>query len=152
MHKSVATGCHSSAFTAVELVVAVAIVAGLAALALVGFQAARVRSLLTVDASNLRQIGQAAEMYASDHNGLRPLSVRELYTEGRLEKGIVVSPLGPTEEGIANRFVEGLAFREEEKERLRHRARTTYIGPGDGNWSLSRYHEAMQDRTHVGGL
>lgn len=58
-----------TAFTLIELLVVVAIIAILAAMLLPSLQKAKEASRRAVCASNLRQIGTAAMMYAGDFNG-----------------------------------------------------------------------------------
>lgn len=60
------------AFTLVELLVVVAILAILAALLLPALSAARERSKAAVCMSNLRQVGLAIQMYAGDYDGWTP--------------------------------------------------------------------------------
>lgn len=61
-----------AAFTLVELLVVISIIAVLAALGLSGLQNAREMANKSICISNLRQIGQAALLYASDNNGDLP--------------------------------------------------------------------------------
>lgn len=60
------------AFTLIELLVVIAIVAILAALMVSGLSAARSRARLVACASNLRSIGQAVMLYATEHDGRLP--------------------------------------------------------------------------------
>src|SRR4051812_15523688 len=62
----------SSAFTLVELLVVIGIIAILAALLLPALSVAKERSLRTKCANNLKQIGVAIELYATDHAGQLP--------------------------------------------------------------------------------
>lgn len=59
----------SGAFTLIELLVVVAIIAVLAAMLLPSLGRAKKQANIAVCISNLRQIGTAAFMYASDHDG-----------------------------------------------------------------------------------
>lgn len=61
-----------AAFTLVELLVVVAVIAVLAGLLLPGVLRARANALRTKDLSNLRQVGAALLTYAGDHDGQLP--------------------------------------------------------------------------------
>lgn len=60
---------RAGAFTLIELLVVISIIALLIAILLPTLAAARMAGLQTRDASNMRQIGLAAELYAQDHDG-----------------------------------------------------------------------------------
>lgn len=60
------------AFTLVELLVVVALIAGLVALVMTVYWHSRERARRTVCASNLRQLVQAFRMYAEDNDGYFP--------------------------------------------------------------------------------
>jgi len=62
----------AAAFTLVELLVAIAIIAVLAGLALPGLSRARIWAGKAACASNLRQVGAALLAYAGDNNGTMP--------------------------------------------------------------------------------
>ena len=140
------------AFTMVEVLVVVSIVLILISLAWVGYRASKVRAQVAVDISNLRQLGQAAAIYASQHNDVQPLSVRQLVADRLVGEGIVTSPLDPTTEGIATRFVSTLALPPDQLATLKHTVRTTYLGPGDGGWTQESYRMRMENRSQVGWL
>lgn len=61
-------------FTLIELLVVIAIIAILAAILFPVFAAAKVAAKKTSCASNMKQIGLAIQMYASDYDGVMPLS------------------------------------------------------------------------------
>ncbi|MGI5819267.1 MAG: DUF1559 domain-containing protein [Armatimonadota bacterium] len=62
-------------FTLIELLVVIAIIAILAALIFPVFARARAKAREAQCASNLKQLGLALEMYASDHDDLYPFAV-----------------------------------------------------------------------------
>jgi prepilin-type N-terminal cleavage/methylation domain-containing protein/prepilin-type processing-associated H-X9-DG protein len=61
------------AFTLIELLVVISIISILAAIIWPAFAAAREKARQTTCVNNLRQIGMAVQMYASDSNGIFPL-------------------------------------------------------------------------------
>jgi len=61
-----------SAFTLIEMLVALAIIALLAVLIFLGLSSARERSAIAQSSSNLRQLGLLAQQYAMDNNGFLP--------------------------------------------------------------------------------
>jgi len=66
-----------SAFTLIEVLVAVAIIAIIMALAIPAFNSVLERAKNTKDLSNLRQIGAATQMYMNDNNGVFPGSATQ---------------------------------------------------------------------------
>lgn len=64
------TSLHERAFTLVELLVVVAVIAVLAALLLPALANAKRQAQAVKCSSNLRQLGLAAQMYFDDHEGL----------------------------------------------------------------------------------
>ncbi len=84
------------AFTLVELLVVVAIVAILAALLFPVFSRARERARLTVCTSNLKQIGAAVLMYAQDWDDTYPYAATILNEyEGRIDAPSLRMVLSP---------------------------------------------------------
>jgi len=75
-------------FTLIELLIVIVIIAILAALLFPVFARAREQARKTRCGSNLRQIGLALEMYASDYDGLLPLAYSTPSQDG--QPGIVV--------------------------------------------------------------
>ncbi len=67
------------AFTLIELVIVIAIIAVLMGLLLAAMEVARHKGYIDACASNLRQIGQAITMYANDNHGNYP---RTIYVAG----------------------------------------------------------------------
>jgi prepilin-type N-terminal cleavage/methylation domain-containing protein/prepilin-type processing-associated H-X9-DG protein len=68
------TAVHTCpAFTLLELLVALAIIAVLAGLIFLGLSSAQERSAIAKSSSNLRQLGLLAQRYAAENNGLLPV-------------------------------------------------------------------------------
>jgi type II secretory pathway pseudopilin PulG len=146
----------SGAFTLVETMVVVVLVMVLGALLFAGFRATIGQARSSVDASNLRQIGQAAEMYAAGHDGERTLSAGPLVVARLVSPEIVVSPLDVTEEGIANRFLEKML--DEIKKEVTLPCRTSYVGMREGgkrlhvDWMRQEFEEMARTRRDFGWL
>ncbi|HXE71769.1 MAG TPA: type II secretion system protein [Candidatus Nitrosotenuis sp.] len=66
------------AFTLVELLVVLAILAVLAAILVPNFVRSRAQGRVTACKSNLKNIGTALEMYSTDHSKLYPLALDRL--------------------------------------------------------------------------
>lgn len=73
-------------FTLIELMIVIAIIAILAAILVPNFIRARAQGQLTACKSNLKNIGTALEMYATDHGGRYPVTgeLRKLSTPGTI--------------------------------------------------------------------
>src|SRR4051794_618907 len=76
-------------FSRLELAVSVACVSLLAAIGMVAGASTRDRSERSVCMNNLRHIGRAYNLWASDHGDANPVSVD--YSEG----GMRINPFGP---------------------------------------------------------
>ena len=72
-------------FTLIELMIVIAIIAILAAILVPNFVKARAQGQLTACKSNLKNIGTACEMYASDHNGRYVNATGDLQTKGYMK-------------------------------------------------------------------
>lgn len=65
-------------FTLIELMIVIAIIAILAAILVPNFIRARAQGQLTACKSNLKNIGTALEMYATDNGGRYPVTLKKL--------------------------------------------------------------------------
>jgi len=110
---------HSSAFTLIELLVVVAIIAILAALLLPTLSNSKEAAKRIRCASNLRQLGFAAQMYWDDHEGMAfPFKVLEpwgdtndgqIYWFGWLEQeGVEGERAFDVKQGLIYEYVNGL--------------------------------------------
>jgi type II secretory pathway pseudopilin PulG len=86
-----------------EVMVVIVIILILAAILLPAFRSSIERGRLTVDISNLRQLGQAQAMYASDNFQAVEVRTRLIVGAGYGAPDILVSPRDSTREGLANR-------------------------------------------------
>jgi prepilin-type N-terminal cleavage/methylation domain-containing protein len=96
-----------SGFTITELLVVIAIIAIVSAIVMPLLAMAKVAGLETVEISQLRQLGQAREMYLSDS------STQECHLHHLAEylpggKALVSSPLDPDISGRSNRIAKSL--------------------------------------------
>jgi len=86
------------AFTLLELLSAIAVIGILAAILLPVFQSSRKRALLATDLNHLRQLGQAAAIYETEH-GRHPYGIAPLINASASPLPIVRSPLDPFSQG-----------------------------------------------------
>jgi prepilin-type N-terminal cleavage/methylation domain-containing protein len=90
---------NKKGFTLIELMIVIAIIAILAAILVPNFVKARAQGQLTACKSNLKNIGTAMEMYASDHNG-RYVTGTDLSGSDLTEQGYMkVVPTCPVTNG-----------------------------------------------------
>lgn len=75
--------CRNTAFTLVELLVVMGIVAVLSAVAVPVYSRARQRTLSVKCLSNLRQMGSAAMVYAGEHNMTLPVTSHQVQQGGK---------------------------------------------------------------------
>ena len=68
-------GGKGAAFTLVELLTVIAIIAVLAAILFPVFASARAKARQTACLSNLKQVGLAVQMYAQDYDGIFPYAL-----------------------------------------------------------------------------
>ena len=71
---------RNSGFTLIELMIVIAIIAILAAILVPNFIRARAQGQVTACKSNLKNIGTALEMYATDNAGRYPANLGDLTT------------------------------------------------------------------------
>ncbi len=118
-------------FSLVELLVVIGIVIVLAAIAFSVFSSATHKAKDTSDIGNLRQIGQASEMYAADFDDKRPLSTIPLLSLNRIGQEVVVSRHDTSKEGFIRRFWNSIGYPDAPKSLP---WRITYVGVGDAGW------------------
>lgn len=84
-------------FTLIEILVVIAIIAILAAIIFPVFVSAKDKAYQSKCASNLRQLGDAALMFAQDHDGFVPafLNARVARDNGQWESGLLHNALDP---------------------------------------------------------
>lgn len=92
------------AFSLIEVLVVCAIIAILIALVGVGVRNAVLRAKASADTSNLRQIGQALELYISEKDGLGPRQLDEMVVSQHLPSQLLAGSCDPTQSGYANIF------------------------------------------------
>ncbi len=141
---------NNKGLSLVELLVAIVIILILVALVSSVIISVKERGKVSVDVSNLRQIGLAAAIYASDYDDIHPLSVRTLITEGRITEKICVSPSDTTEKGLMWHFIQNLS--EARKHIQEPIPRSSYIGPGDGLWTWNSFLNKVYDKENAGWL
>ncbi len=140
----------SSGFSLVEVLVAITIVAIVAALLTTVLIAGKERSKVAVDLSNLRQLGLAGSMYASDRDDAYPLSVRPLVRLDPSLERICASPSDTAEIGLMRTFINELTLAS--KMIPDDGTRCTYIGPADGLWTWESYRRKIADGRNPGWL
>lgn len=91
-------------FTLIKLLVVVGVIALLTAILLPVFARAHRHAKVSVDISNLRQLGHAASLYAGDHNDRFVPSAGYLVDTGYCPVDVVFSPLDMTDSGLANLY------------------------------------------------
>jgi type II secretory pathway pseudopilin PulG len=134
----------------VETLVVVGIVLVLSGVVLSVFLLGKDRAKVVVDMSNLHQLGLAAAIYASDYDGVHPLSVLPLLRAGQIDTRLVTSPTDESDKGLAIVFRSGIGLPTDEYESFE--AKITYIGPGEGDWTNSVYEMMIKDRPNQGWL
>ncbi|MGZ0708538.1 type II secretion system protein [Coraliomargarita sp. W4R53] len=75
MKTSITHSRFAPAFTLIELLVVIAIIGILAAITIPAIGMARAKAVLAKDVSNLRQIGQAIQLYTTSHKGNYPTMI-----------------------------------------------------------------------------
>lgn len=95
------------AFTLVEVLIVIAVLAVLVAILLPVTNNARIQARRTVVLSNLRQIGQAMEVYLQDYDSVSGRHATDLVDAKLVPPALLESPFDPIREGLANyhRFI-----------------------------------------------
>ena len=90
LRRSIHTRRHvtAAAFTLVELLVVIGIIAALIAILLPTLSRARQAAQLVACASNLKQIGNALQMHANDHKGYLPFGPINFEPGGLTPQGL----------------------------------------------------------------
>ena len=83
------------AFTLVELLVTIAIVIVLAALAVIGMRTASAHATAAIDANDMRSIGAAVVLYASDNNDFLPVTSGGVGPIFKSNTRSILRPLAP---------------------------------------------------------
>lgn len=94
------------AFTLVELLVVMAVIIIIAAIILAAFSQSKSSAKDVKSLSNLRQLGQAAAIYA-DANGVWPESARVLVEAKMVPKELLISDNDHSEKGLGNLAIVG---------------------------------------------
>jgi prepilin-type N-terminal cleavage/methylation domain-containing protein len=146
----VKTPFRHGGMTLVEVLVVIAIVAIVSAFLFAAFFAAKDRAKFATDFSNLRQIGIAGTLYASDNDDAFPLSVRPLILDGRLSAQICRSPSDVHQEGLLSAFINQMApIRAKIPDPIPN---CTYIGPADALWTWNMYQRRIMPGRNPGWL
>ena len=93
-------------FTLVELLVSIAIILIIAGIVLPSIIRGKRSAITAEDISQLRQIGQAAEIYRTDYDDQHPLAVSPIVETGILSESILTSKADPYQQGFANAYLE----------------------------------------------
>ena len=107
-----------AAFTLVEILIVIAVIAILAALMFSVASQAKSKSLETVDISNMRQVYTALCLYEQDHNETNPVTLMYLKDYGGSE-AIFRSPKDPIKDHIAGGFPARLFTRDRQRSPFR---------------------------------
>jgi prepilin-type N-terminal cleavage/methylation domain-containing protein len=83
---------REAAFTLVEVLIVIAIIAILAAILITVVGVSRARAQETACSSNLRQIEMSFQMYLDDNDNLRPLYIDNLWPQYLNDKRLLVCP------------------------------------------------------------
>ena len=132
---------RNEGFTIIEVIVVIIIIIIIVSVISVVFIGVKERGKFSVDISNLKQIGFAASMYATDYDEKFPLTVRQLIEERRIDKSICVSPSDTTEKGLMWHFLDKLGL-------INYKVfepipRCSYVGLGDGMWTYNQFSKIL---------
>ena len=140
---------NKCAFTLIEILIVIAVILIIAAIVVPVIMSAKRSAKTTVDVSNLRQIGQAAAIYAASNDDIQPLTVFPLIDSGLISNAeILRSPLDTTEFGFSSALAEQMEITDLE--------RTDYFVsyPGVRHYALDRefYNDVILQATNPGWL
>jgi prepilin-type N-terminal cleavage/methylation domain-containing protein len=141
---------YRSAFSLVELLVVVAIIAVLAAIVFVVMSSSKTRAKVSVDISNMRQLAVAESLYTADNDDRRPLGVRRLLAAGYATPEIVVSPDDPFQIGLGRQMLESM--RAHPTVMRAPVPKFSYIGPDEGGWKHEDFQARIAPGVNVGWL
>lgn len=140
-----------AAVTLTELLIVVAVIVALSALSSTVYVAAKRSAARTIEISNLRSLGQAAQLYAEQF-GAYPTSATTLVSNRQIPKAIVLSPLDPSSVGFMNLLVTFHSKASSELSKLVPTYPCSYLGLGDYGYDISYIEKNIRDQPGAGWL